>query len=64
MLSEQYLDFVVRNQIVLEIKSVDRLAAVHHKQILNYMRLSQEKIGLLLNFNSNLIKHGIDRFVL
>jgi GxxExxY protein len=64
LLSEQYLDFVVRNQIVLEIKSVDRLAGVHHKQILNYMRVANLRAGLLMNFNVAILPEGMSRKVL
>ena len=64
MLCEQYLDFVVANQIVLEIKSVDRLASVHHGQILNYMRVARLRAGLLINFNVVLLPDGMSRKVL
>src|SRR5205823_11823077 len=49
VLSDQPLDFVVGNQIVLEIKSVEQFAPIHHKQILNYMRIGGMRAGLLVN---------------
>jgi GxxExxY protein len=57
------LDFVVEDQIVLELKSVERILDVHRAQLLTYMKLSGCKVGLLLNFNVPRMKHGIHRFV-
>jgi GxxExxY protein len=64
LLCEQYLDVVVGNQIVLEIKSVDQLAPVYHAQILNYMRVAHLRAGLLMNLNVVVIPDGMIRKVL
>jgi GxxExxY protein len=64
LLCYQRLDVVVANQIVLEIKSVERLNPVYHAQILNYMRLSKLRAGLLMNFNTPVLKDALKRFVL
>jgi GxxExxY protein len=64
LLCHQRLDIVVANQIVLEIKSVERLNPVYHAQILNYMRLSKLRAGLHMNFNIPVLKDGLKRFVL
>lgn len=56
-------DVVVGKKIILEFKSVESLAEVHHKQVLTYLRLSNMKLGLLVNFNVRLIKDGIHRIV-
>ena len=64
VMSEQYLDFVVGGKIVLEIKSVDQFAPIHHKQILSYMRVSGLRAGLLLNFNVVILPDGLSRKVL
>ena len=64
LLCEQYLDFVVGNQIVLEIKSIDQLAPVHHAQILNYMRVAHLRAGLLMNFNVVILPDGMSRKIL
>jgi len=56
-------DIVVHNKIIIEVKSVEKLAEVHHKQILTYLRISKLKLGLLVNFNVPLIKYGINRKV-
>ena len=58
------IDLLVENQVVIEVKSVESLSSVHEAQILSYMKLSNCKIGLLLNFNVKLLKQGIRRFVL
>ena len=54
-------DIVVNNKLILEIKSIEELAPVHHKQLLTYLRINNLKLGLLTNFNVALIKDGIVR---
>jgi GxxExxY protein len=56
-------DIVLDNKIILELKSVEKLADVHFKQLLTYLRLTDLKLGLLVNFNVPLIKGGIHRIV-
>ena len=56
-------DLVVNGLVVIELKSVDKLAKVHNKQLLTYLRLMDRKLGLLINFGENLIKDGISRVV-
>ena len=63
-LCEQHLDFVVEGQLVLEIKSVESLASIHHSQVLSYMRVSGMRAGLLINFNVVVLQDGIRRKVL
>jgi GxxExxY protein len=63
-LGTQRLDLLVAGKIVVELKSVERLQSVHTAQVLGYMRLGSFPIGLLINFNSNLLKDGIKRFAL
>jgi GxxExxY protein len=62
-LCEYRLDFVVADRLVLEIKSIERIADVHHSQLLHYLRLSKLRVGLLINFNVPILKHGIVRKV-
>jgi GxxExxY protein len=57
------LDLVVDEKVVVEIKSIDALAPVHYAQLLTYLKLSGLKLGLLVNFNSKLLKDGIHRVV-
>lgn len=58
------LDLVVNDQVVVELKSVHSLTEVHEAQLLSYLKLSGMKVGLLINFNVDLIKNGIRRRVL
>lgn len=58
------LDLVVENRVVVELKAVDMLFPVHKAQVLTYLKLSGHRLGLLINFNSVLIKDGIQRLVL
>jgi len=58
------VDFIVEDVVVVEIKSVANLVPVYEAQLLTYMRLAAKRVGLLMNFNSRLMKDGIDRFVL
>ena len=55
------LDLVVEDQVILEIKSVSSVAAIHEAQLLSYLKLSTCKIGLLINFNMKTLKDGIRR---
>ena len=58
------IDILVENQLLLELKSVEKILGVHEAQILTYMKLAQIPTGLLLNFNSKLLRDGLKRFVL
>lgn len=57
------LDLLVEECVVVEIKSIDDVQPVHKKQLLTYLRLTRKPLGLLLNFNVNLMKDGITRIV-
>jgi GxxExxY protein len=54
-------DLILENKLILEFKSVETLADVHYKQLLTYLKLTNIKLGLLINFNVPLIKDGIHR---
>jgi len=58
------LDILVGGSIVVEVKAVDALTRLHEAQVLTYLRLSGHRLGLLMNFNVELFKHGLKRFVL
>ncbi len=57
------MDIVVEDQLVIELKTVDRILPIHDAQLLTYLRLSGIKTGLLLNFNTALLRDGIHRLV-
>ncbi|MDJ0588443.1 MAG: GxxExxY protein [Pleurocapsa sp. MO_226.B13] len=56
-------DFIVENLVIIELKSIEHIAPVHKKQLLTYLRLTNKRLGLLINFNTDLIKNGITRIV-
>ena len=56
-------DLIIEGKVVVEIKSVEAIAPVHKKQLLTYLRLADKRLGLLINFNVELIKNGISRVV-
>ena len=58
------IDLMVCDQLVVELKAVDQLLPVHLAQLITYLRLSGNRLGLLINFNTPLIKDGIKRIVL
>lgn len=55
------IDILVDDILILEIKAVETILPVHEAQLLTYLKLSNKKLGLLLNFNSDLMKHGVRR---
>lgn len=57
------LDILVENKVIIEIKSIEKVADVHYKQLLTYLRLSGKKLGLLINFKEVHLKDGIKRIV-
>jgi GxxExxY protein len=57
------VDLIVENKVIIEVKSVEQIAAVHPKQVLTYLKITGLKLGLLINFNEPLIKTGITRIV-
>ena len=55
------VDLIVEDKVIVEIKSVEALGSIHKKQLLTYLRLMDLRLGLLINFNVELIKDGIQR---
>jgi GxxExxY protein len=60
---EFFIDILVENEIVIEVKSVDALHPVHQAQLLSYLKLSDKRMGFLINFNVAIIKDGFKRMV-
>lgn len=56
-------DIIINKKLIIELKSVEAIAPVHAKQLRTYLRLTDLRLGLLINFNVDLIKHGITRVV-
>ena len=59
--ADYFVDILVEDTVVLELKSVEHLAPIHEAQLLTYLKLANKKLGLLINFNVTLLKNGINR---
>ena len=57
------IDFFVENKVILKLKSVESILSIHKKQLLTYLKITNCKLGILINFNSTLMKNGIIRIV-
>jgi GxxExxY protein len=57
------LDLLVAERLIVELKAVDRLAGVHHAQLLSYLRAANKELGLLINFNVRFLRDGICRII-
>jgi GxxExxY protein len=57
-------DIIMENKLIVELKSVEHLEKVHHKTVLTYLKLTNIKLAILVNFNVNLIKEGIHRKIM
>ena len=63
-LGESYrIDLLVEDAVIVEIKAVDRIAPIHEVQLLTYLRFSNKRLGLLLNFNVAVMRNGVRRVV-
>ena len=58
------VDLLIEDKLIVELKSVENMLGVHEAQLLTYMKLSGINLGLLINFNSKVLKDGLKRFVL
>lgn len=64
VIGEAYrLDLLVENKVIIEIKSVSKLTDIHKAQLLTYLKLTDRKLGLVINFNELLLKNGVKRVV-
>lgn len=63
-IGEYRVDLIVEDQVIVEIKSVERFDPVFEAQLLSYLKVTGKKTGLLINFNSRLLRDGIKRYVL
>lgn len=58
------LDLLIEEKLIIEVKAIETILPVHQAQLLTYLKLSKLRLGLLINFNAELLKHGIKRIVL
>jgi GxxExxY protein len=63
LLGSYRVDFIVEDLVIVEIKSVEQLNPIFETQVLTYIRLAKKRVGLLVNFNSRLVRDGIQRFI-
>lgn len=56
-------DLIIEDKVIIELKSVEKISPVHPKQLFTYLKITDIKLGLLINFNEPLIKNGITRIV-
>ncbi len=64
LLGDYKVDLIVEDLVIVEVKSVERMNPVFEAQLLTYLRLTGKRLGLLINFNSRLVKDGIKRLIL
>jgi len=64
LLGEYRIDLIVEDSVIVEVKSVERMNPVFEAQLLTYLRVTEKRVGLLINFNSRLVKDGVKRLVL
>lgn len=57
------LDLVVEDEIIIEIKAIEKLLPIHEAQLLSYLRLAKKRVGLLMNFHVSVLKNGLKRIV-
>ena len=63
LLGSYRLDFIVEDSVVVEVKSVERMNAIFETQVITYLGLTRKRVGLLINFNSRLLKDGVQRII-
>jgi GxxExxY protein len=60
---DYFIDILVEDEIILELKSIESILSVHEAQIISYLKLANKRLGFLINFNVPLLKNGFKRFV-
>jgi len=63
LLGHYRVDFIVEDLVIVEVKSVERLNPIFETQVITYLRLTRKRVGLLINFNSRLLRDGIKRLI-
>jgi GxxExxY protein len=61
---EGQLDFMVGDMLIVELKAVEKLAPIHEAQVISYLKMTKNTLGLLINFNVPILKEGIKRIIL
>ena len=63
VIGDKRIDLLVAGQLIVELKAVEMISALHKAQVLTYEKITRLKLGLLINFNSNLLQEGIRRII-
>ena len=63
LLGNYFVDFIVEDLVIVEINSVEKMHPIFETQVISYIRLAEKRVGLLINFNSRLVRDGIQRFI-
>jgi GxxExxY protein len=63
ILGSYRIDFIVEDFVIVEVKSVERITAVFETQVITYLGVTKKRVGLLINFNSRLLKDGVQRII-
>ena len=63
IIGEKRLDFIIAGRLIVELKAVEELSSLHKAQVLTYLKIAKLKLGLLINFNTAILKDGIKRIV-
>ena len=58
-----WIDMLVDDRVIVELKAVEQLAPIHRSQMLTYLRLTSRRVGLLINFNEHVLKNGVRRII-
>jgi len=64
LIGEYRIDFIIEDLVIVDVKSVERMAPIFDAQMLTYPRVTEKRVGLLINFNSRLVTEGVKRFSL
>ena len=63
-LGEGRIDLLIENRLIVELKAVERIAPIHQAQVMSYLKITQKTLGLLINFNAEVLRDGIKRIIL
>lgn len=64
LIGEGRIDLLVEDRLIVELKAVDKIALIHHVQVMSYLKITKKSLGLLINFNVEVLRDGIKRIIL
>ena len=63
-IGEGRIDLLAEDRLIVELKAIEKLAPIHHAQVMSYLKITQKTLGLLINFNVEVLRDGIKRIIL